>query len=383
MISKKQLLKLADTHESLCVSIYIPTHRAGQQTLDGTDKISLKNQLKEVRQQLAHSGRSDEEIKTFLEPVIQLLDNSEFWRKQSDGLAIFLTEQDFYQYSIPIPFKEFSYVSNEFYLKPLLPLIESDTTFYLLKLKMDEVKLYECSRFSIREIDIKDHVPSQLEDRVGYDYKEQGMQFRSGQGNQGNGIFHGHEDLSSEKKEELYRFFRAVDEGILSLIREDQHPPLVLACQDFHFPIYREACKYLNLCEQFVSGNPENSDVLLLHEKACDILEPYFQRDQREHLKKFSDTLHMGKSSTSIKEILPAIIDGKVEALFLAQDAEKYGIYHSEHRETIIRSEEDEASVSLLNLAAVKVLEQGGHVYLLERNDMPESMGEINALYRY
>ncbi|MEZ4690265.1 MAG: hypothetical protein R3A12_08800 [Ignavibacteria bacterium] len=60
-------------------------------------------------------------------------------------------------------FEEFSYVSNEFYLKPLMPFFNDDGMFYLLTLKADEVKFYEGARDSITEIRIDDLVPSRIE----------------------------------------------------------------------------------------------------------------------------------------------------------------------------------------------------------------------------
>jgi DNA polymerase II large subunit len=80
---------------------------------------------------------------------------------------------------LPLNFEEFSYVSNEFYLKPLMPVFNDDGLFYLLTLKADEVKFYEGMRDSITEIRIEDLVPSRIEDRVGYDHEQKNLQFRT------------------------------------------------------------------------------------------------------------------------------------------------------------------------------------------------------------
>ena len=90
MITKQEVLKLADKQNSNCVSIYIPTHRAGQETLEGQDKIKLKTQLKHAKAKLEKQGLSDKEIEDLVQPVTDLINDDEFWRHQSDGLAIFL-----------------------------------------------------------------------------------------------------------------------------------------------------------------------------------------------------------------------------------------------------------------------------------------------------
>src|SRR5690606_32509968 len=201
-------------------------------------------------------GLSPYEIELFLEPCYELLNNSLVCRHLSDGLALFISTDFFRKYTVPVYFEEFNYVSTEFYLNPLMPLFHEAEQFYLLTLKMDEVKLYEGSKYSITEIKVDDLVPSQLEDRVGYDYEEKSVQFRSQQGNNGEGMFHGHGKQNSDDKNELLRYFRAVNDGLLEVLNDGRTLPLVVACLDFHFPIYKEANTYQNLYPNHISGNP-------------------------------------------------------------------------------------------------------------------------------
>ena len=123
----------------------------------------------------------------FLKPATDLLEDHEFWKNQSDGLAIFISKDLFRKFTLPLNFEEFSYVSNEFYLKPLMPVFNDDGLFYLLTLKADEVKFYEGTRNNITEIRIDDLVPSRLEDSVGYDHEQKNLQFRTQQGGKGEG----------------------------------------------------------------------------------------------------------------------------------------------------------------------------------------------------
>ena len=45
--------------------------------------------------------------------------------------------------------------------------------------------------------------------------------------------------------------------------------------------------------------------------------------------------------------------------------------------------ENDSAAISLMNWAAIKTFLNGGTVYLLDKEDMPNPHSRINALYRY
>lgn len=383
LITKEELLELAETHNTHCVSIYIPTHRAGEEALNGKDALNLKNQLKEIKSKLELQSMSVNDIETFIKPINDLINNSEFWRHQSDGLAIFLSDKVFRKYTIPVYFEAFNYLSNEFYLKPIIPLFNGDGLFYLLTLKKDEVKFYEGTRHSITEIIIDDLIPSQLEDRVGYDYEQNNLQFRTQQGNKGAGSFHGQEDNDSTEKTELVQYFRAVDKGLMNILNQNQNPPLMLCCLDFYYPIYQKVNSYKTLFPQHISGNPADSDTYLLHEQAWGLLQPYFAKTRQEKLDKFAEFFGTGKASDKIEDIIPAAFDGKIDTLFLENRADIFGIYNPATREVKIQEAHQSPNVSLMNLLAMMVLKTGGMVYLQEHENMPAKSSKVNALFRY
>ena len=49
MMSEKQFRKLSGVHGTHCISIYIPTQRAGEEVDSGQGQLRLKNQLKKLR----------------------------------------------------------------------------------------------------------------------------------------------------------------------------------------------------------------------------------------------------------------------------------------------------------------------------------------------
>jgi len=389
MITKKKVLELSEIHSEFCVSIFTPTHRAGKETFTGKENFSgkdalyLKNQLKDIKLKLGKLGMSEQDIEKFVKPVNDLVNDSEFWRHQSDGLVIFLSDNLYKKYTVPVYFEAFNYVSNEFYLKPLMPLFNGDGLFYLLTLKMDEVKFYEGTRHSITEIVINDLTPSQLEDSVGYDYEQKSLQSRSQQGNKGEGMFHGHGDSDSELKNELLKYFREIDKGLMTILHDDQKPPLVICCLDYHFPIYQEVNSYQNLFSQYISGNPADKDILLLHEEAWELLQSYFSKNRQEKIDQFSKFIGTGKASSNLNEILPAALEGKIDTLFLENRADIFGTYTPSTQEVQIQETHEIPNISLMNLVAMKVLIKGGIVYLFEKEDMPDGSSKINALYRY
>ncbi|MDO8785970.1 MAG: hypothetical protein Q7J12_07100, partial [Syntrophales bacterium] len=115
------------------------------------NQIRLRNLLREAEEKLLAGGRRPAEVKTSLEPVQGILGNALFWRRQRDGLAIFLTPDIFRFYCLPIDFEELVVLADRFHIKPLLPILRGDERFYLLALSQNEVRLLEGSRHSVRE----------------------------------------------------------------------------------------------------------------------------------------------------------------------------------------------------------------------------------------
>lgn len=383
MITREELLELAQIRNTPAVSIFIPTHRAGKETLNGVDAITLKNQLKQVKQKLEKQEVHKNKIAAITEPLTNLVNDGEFWRHQSDGLAIFCTPDLLKKFTVPVKFEEFNSVSNEFYVKPLMPLFNDDGRFYLLTLKTDAVGFYEGTRYSITEIEVDDLTPSRLEDVVGYDFEQKSLQFRTQQGNQGAGSFHGHAKSDEKAKTELLQYFRAIDKGLMKLLHDDQTTPLVVASLDYHFPIYREANSYKNLFPRHVSGNPADMDTFELHEKAWQLLKSHFSRKRQDKKLLYHELQKHGKTSSNLDEILEAAQTGKVDTLFIEKNSDIFGNYINGSGIETNDSETNAKKIPLLNFAAVKVFEQGGKVFLENRENLPDSSSKINALFRY
>ncbi len=303
LISQQEFGKLSRYANELCISIFIPTQSAGAEVLERKNRINLKSKWNAIRQQLEKSGISAQRIKNIGKPIEELLQDTDFWRHQSDGLAVFSAEGFFEKYTLPINFKEYHYIAREFYIKPLVPILSENGRFYLLSLQLEEVTLYQGTKHSIGVVYVEDLIPTRLEERVGFDYKEKALQSRPQRQGEGHTEYHGHGGADNNRKSEIFRYFRAVNDGLKTVLHKE-HVPLIVACQDSFFPIYKEANSYQYLYEEEAVGNPGNTDMLELHEKALKIIEPYFERTKIEKLKKFEELNHTVKTSVSVHEIM-------------------------------------------------------------------------------
>ncbi len=383
IITKKEIAELIDVNQENCISIFIPTHRAGKKVLQGEDTIVLKNQLKEVTNKLAKKGLPAGDIKKMIAPVQQLIDNTSFWREQSDGLAIFIADGFSKVCTLPVYFKEFNYVSNSFYLKPLMPMFVGDGNFYLLMLERSNVKLYECTHHSFTEIKIDDCIPETKQDVVGYDYEQKNLQFRTGQAGEGRAMYHGQEAATGKQKNEIKKYLRAINDGLAPLLKEETMPMLI-AAQDPLFDIYKEVNTYPNVMEENLKVNFGGTNIYETHELAWESISSVFDKARKDKIALFLDEQGTGKTAIGIDEIIPAAFNGKVAALFCENMSDIFGNYKEENNAIMVtQSEEDDNTISLMNVAAVKTFLNGGAVYLLDKEEMPNPNSRINALYRY
>ena len=376
-----ELKILMQKQEGVCVSIFMPTHRAGAETRQ--NPIRLRNLLREAEDRLLESDMRAEEVKELLVPAQGVLGNSLFWRCQSDGLAMFISSKMFRCYCLPLGFKELLVATDRFHLKPLLSMLNDDR-FYVLALSQNQVRLLEGSQQSINEVGLEG-IPGSLAEALQNDVF--GKQIRSHTGaSPGSGdrstMFHGQgAGADVPKKDNILRYFYLLDKGLSELLRNKQ-APLVLAGVDYLFPIYREANSYPYLLDEGVSGSPEGLSVDELHKEAWTIVRPCFQKAGQDAVALYRQSVGTGLASSDVKEIVPAACHGRVGSLLVALGFQQWGVFDYDTDEVILRREAEPGDEDLLDLAAIQTFLNGGAVYVVSPEDIPDS-GQMAAVFRY
>jgi hypothetical protein len=376
--SYNDFTKLAAVKKSPMISIFIPTHRAGEEVQQNHDAIQLKSILQEVENNLKHHQLKAKTIKKMLQPAYALLDDSGYWHKLSDGIALFIADEFFEHYEVPVWFESFYEISHQFYLKPLIPIFNNDGKFFLLPLSFENARLFEASHHALQEIEISDIVKEAIDITTRFENKSD-VQFRSATENKV--MYHG--ENRTEKEEIVIKFFRKLDEGIRSVIGKNSHP-LVLACRNSIYHLFKSVTSYDRLHNKFIDKNPfPDFNLFLLHERAWKLIEPHFTEHRNTIRKKFSLYLSKNKAYTQIEDIIRASIEGRIKVLFLQNRQTFYGRYNPDDRKTEPLDKENPASADLLNTAVINTLLNGGEAYLMEPEKMPVKNTVMNAILRY
>ena len=180
----------------------------------------------------------------------------------------------------------------------------------------------------------------------------------------------------------MITFVRALDKGVRKAIGH-QDAPLVLACTDHLFNIYKSTSRYALIYNLNLSGDPEFKGKTHLHQASWAVIAPYFTKTQVAKLEQFHEQSHTAKTSSITDDIIKAAFNGKVDTLFVTEGTRVFGSYTSKNQKVIVDDQREPGNISLINLAALETYKQGGNVYFLPTDAMPVKESPLNALFRY
>jgi hypothetical protein len=370
IVSYEQFKELLETQHELCLSFFLPTHRSGPEIQQ--NPIHLKNLLKDAEEQLGHRGVRSLEIQEILSPIQKLIEETPFWQHQNDGLALFLAQDFFQSYRLPLHFDPLVVVASRFYITPLLPLQPENPHVYILALSQNAVKLFRGTQYGVSEIPLEG-APESLAEALRYDEPEKQLQVRSfGEKEDHSEVFHGHGAGQDDTNTHIFQYFRQVNTAVQTILR-DEKAPLLIAAVEYLLPIYKEANTYPHLLPEGISGNPEEMNAEELRKKAWNLVEPIFMKARDEKIAQYKRVSHTEreKASHDLKEIVLAAYHGRVETLFVARGSQQWGQCEPDSQKVFEHETRKEADEDLLNIAAVQTILHGGTVYAVEPGQIP------------
>jgi len=385
ILSKDELKRLVEVQTIGCISIsiYMPTFKAGRADVQ-QNPVRLKKLLRETRKQLEKIGLRRPEADHYVLPAERLFDDSSFWVNMSDGLVIFLSQEYFRYYRLPIQLPELVVVANRFHVKPLLSMLATDGRFYVMAISQNTVHLLQCTRFTSHEIDIAGKIPRSLAEALRFEDVDREAQYHVhfGVAGLGGSVVTAHGAEVEETKENLLRFFFLVDRGLQREFLHDETAPLVLVSVAYLFPIYKKANTYRYLLDKEVEGSPDRLNPAELHQLGVSIVEPYFKEKQQEAVRLYHEFAGLGRTSDILESIVAESYHGRVQTLFVAGNQQKWGRYDPSSDRVEVHAEEESCDIDLLDFAAAQTLAHRGEVYVIEEDKVPSGV-PVAAVLRY
>ena len=382
-LGRAEVLGLLRLRPWPCVSLYLPTHRRGQEIRQ--DPARLDALIGRAEDGLRHLDLGPDAVAEILDPVRELVDDLAFWRFQAEGLALFAAPRFFRYYRLPVAFAERVAVGERFAVKPLVPLLSGAGRFYVIALSLKAVRLLEADRWGVCRLALGP-VPASMDDALGYAQYYSGLGMHSASQHALHGqpgvVYHGHGDADEDRVEEdLRHYFRRVATALDERL-PDREAPRVLAAVAEHLPLYREAARDARLVEDAVVGNPEllTDDELRL--SAWPRVKPRLTEARRLALTRYVELGGTGRAAGGFDAVLVAADRGQVESLFLVPEAERWGTYEPDLGRVTVHGERETGDEDLAELAVACTLGNGGDVFALAPGELGEGV-EIAAVLRY
>lgn len=372
-LTVEELKQLLGRYPGWCISLYMPTHRTGQDTEQ--DPIRLKNLLREAEERLLAKDLRKADVDGILERARALLIDPVFRRHQSDGLALFASAERMITYRLPIRFDELVVVSDNFHLKPLLQYFANDGHFYILALSQNQVRLLEGTRHTVDEVPIES-MPDTMADALQFDRFEKHLNLYTGTAE----VYHGF-NATDDEKNRILRWFHKVDEELIKYLA-GEHSPLVLAGVEYYFPLYQSASAYPHILDDGVPGNPDLLKPEEFHAGAWPLVEPIFKQKKEDAIDRYHQLSATERTTTDLVQIVQSAFHGRVDTVFMPVDIQVWGQADLGTGEVTVHPDHESGDEDLLDLAAVQTFINQGEVFVFQQAEMPVS-ALVAAILRY
>jgi hypothetical protein len=115
-----------------------------------------------------------------------------------------------------------------------------------------------------------------------------------------------------------------------------------------------------------------------------EIVSGYFHNQIDDINKIYHDLKGTGKTSTQLEDIVSASVFSRVENLLIKKNVYQYGTFDVEENKVQLAAEEhnQKGTYDLYNFAAINTIKNGGQVYVLDEEKMPDGQ-DIIAMYRF
>lgn len=387
ILSKEDLAELTGYEAENCVSIFIPAHSSGVEVNNLHDAIVLKNNLQAARKMLLEKGLQQRTADAILKPAFDLVDDREFWNSQSEGLAVFISEEYFKVLKLPFKLREELFVNSSFYVVPLLPVMSEDEHFFLLLLSKKDANIYRGDGFSIELLEIEG-LPNGMDDVIHFEEKDSRQLMRRAGGGAGRdsitggGSYHGHGSGLADEPEYISQYLKEVDQTLWTELLSNEKAPLILAGTESIIGQYRSISKYKNIVESMLAGNYDHDDKNTIYQKVKGIAAPLFEENTRKALETYNNNLTGGLTSSIPEDVIPASFYSQISDLFVVPDQHIWGTFDQASNALEIHETEQPGDTCLVNKAVVQTIKNGGSVHVMERKRMPAD-STIAAFMRF
>ena len=163
-------------------------------------------------------------------------------------------------------------------------------------------------------------------------------------------LHHGQGGKPETIKEDMHQFLirvaAAVDKRLVN-----ERAPLVLATVEEWVSLWRNVSHYKFLTDDFVNGNPDHASPAELHDKAWPLVQPALAGYRKWCEQRMAES-QGAKLASSLRDIVPAAISGRISALFIDCKRSRWGQYDPANNAKVERATRPRHSSAISGVGA-------------------------------
>lgn len=339
----------------LKITVYQPTHPASSGPTIQEDKIRFKNALQDIH---AHHLYNDEHLAQTMKSLHELLDDTEFWKHRTLGLALFADEHGYETVDLPYDVTEALHIGDQYVTHPLVLVQSISSNYYILDVNLTRPRLVEGSPGGCTELVIDGMPDSFASMTENVEYTNQ-LQHQSG----GVSGFHGHTD-DAAVHDDTMRYYRKIAQ-VTDAYLAGHSEPLVLLGVENRVGEIRQLLSYHHALDEYIEGNGEALNEQALHDASAPIIEQYAKKRRIDALTSLHES-PPARVLVSAEDIEAGSNEGKIDTLFVPSFRETADTVRGGYDKSIVMqlngTVNDEAMESLVR----SVLATGGTVQAVE-----------------
>ena len=351
--------------EGPCLSVYMPLSKAGVNPNVKQDALRWQECLRNAEEKIKPHGKKGRELLEAISSWDAVVQGQE---PQGKSIAVFRARDTFQVIWLQQEVVDRAVVGPHFYIRPLLPALTRDNTFYVLALSQKDIRLLRCtSRTS-------DDVPFPAGTVTSFEHWMNTAEPDHTNENRGEVV------ASKDKDQFLSHFFKQIDRGLSEVLRGHTEP-LVLAGVDYELTLYRELNRYPHLAKESVQGAPNSLKAGEMHARALEALDRCYKTQVDDALTEWNHKVGGGASSR-LKDVIKAAHDGRVLTLLVSDSLEKTGVFDEDTHVVKGRKTGTVEDEDLVNDAAVQTILHAGKVLVAPHHKMPNGAA-LAAIFRF
>jgi hypothetical protein len=366
LLNRDELIRIAGIREPGSVTIYVPT--SAELNESDQARIEVKSRLREAVAQLEAASTDAAAIDSITNAVDELLIDGDFWRRQSNSLAIFVNRSTLSTFRVGDNLVGLTGVSDRFMITPLLRAATFGHSAFVLALSQNAVRLIDISPALVASEVLVPELPRDLKSTVALDLTNDRDTLA-------------HLRMSEEPKVRMKEFSQAIDRALQPVLAQSDRP-VVLAADEPLASIFRSVSSSPRLVEPAIGGNPEERSADELAASAAPILDAVHAKELATQVTRFEEASSPDLTDSTLDGVAVAATSKAIDTLFVDIDQHIPG-YVDELSGVITRSEtEDAFDYDVVDEIVRRALLSDARVIAVRAGEVPGA-GPVAAILRF